>query len=201
MKMIKTITSTALLLCATSLAQATVVIQSYASNTGFDFDYGTWPGQLTLSTTGIEIAGTATNSGGGGNNLSPLDLTGESTLEITAQILPGNASSNFNVILFTTPGTTPGVSSGYQFSFADFNGASFTNVGLSLASPTFNGANGPADLSNITQIQIQGTFADTNAFALKVQSVQAVPEPANIALVLGTSFLGFVIFRRRILQR
>lgn len=164
---------------------------------GLDFTYVNWDGQATLTATGLEIAGTATASGGGGAGIATTNLSGEDLLRIFVKTLPGNTVPTFNVIL-TSPGN---LASGYTFSTSGLN-SEYQSVTASILAPTFVGfgADGPADLANITGFQLQGSFANADALALgfaRIEAASAIPEPSSFASVAALGALALAGARRR----
>lgn len=167
-----------LFLLATLMVRADTDICSYQDDAGFGFLYGSWKDQTTPTPDGVIIGGEANLRGGGGNNLLPaLNLSDESTLEITFEILPDNEAQTFNILLRTRTGSGDQdyKSTRYSFYIAYLSTSTTRTMSLPLKpSPDASGENGPVDLTQVDQIQIQGDYANaTDAIKLKVIKVVA----------------------------
>lgn len=187
--------TTTLLVTPVHQAGATIMLSDF-QGTGFDFEYGSWSGQISTNPTHVTVTGTATESGGAGVNLSTaLDLSSYSSsgyIQIEVRLISGNLANNFNVNLFTDGSNY----NGYQFSTAGLNTSTFTTLTLNLNSPTFTV--GTIDWTNITQFQIQGDFSSTDLLKLEFRNVQVVPEPSTWTLLaIGAGALVVVMACRR----
>jgi hypothetical protein len=177
------IKSLALLCAFAATASAAVVIKDFQGSGTFDYDYLSWLNQPVPTATGIEVGGTATASGGAGGFFSALSLTGYTDLVVSAKLLPGNAATGFNVVLFSAPG----VSSAYQFSTSTLN-SGYQSLSTSLLTPFFT-VGGGANLAAINQFEIQGNFDGSTALGLGFSTITAVPEPSTIMAALGLTGL------------
>ena len=173
-------------------ANAQIMLNDF-QNSGFDFAYDSFTGNITQNPTFISI--NATEQGGAGSTVS-LDLSSyypSGQIQIEARLIAGNAADNFNVILFTTP-DPGGIKSGYQFSTASLNTSTFTTLTANLNAPTF--FSGTMDWSSIVQYQLQGDYSTTDNFRIEFRNLQVVPEPA--AVVIALLGLGGLVVARRI---
>ena len=171
-------------------ARAAVMLNDF-QNTGFEFDYGSFTGNITVNPTYISISN-ATEQGGAGTNgswdLSTYYPSGQ--VRIQARLISGNLADNFNVILATNPGTDYHL---YQFSTASLNTSTFTTLTFNLNAPTFS--SGTMDWANITQYQLQGDYSTTDNFSIEFRNLEVVPEPTTWALLAGS--LTFLVIARR----
>ena len=166
----------ALALCHT--ASADVLIKSFTNEADFGYTYGSWEGQTQVSPTGVTIGGSATARGGAGSYLkTPLDLSGESSLEVTVRPYPSNAVSHFNLLLKTHFGSGDNdfYTSRYTFTLPPSSDGAFVKIRVSLdPSKATSGEFGPIKLSKVNELQIQGNYAnDTDAFNLIFWEVRA----------------------------
>jgi hypothetical protein len=174
-------------------SQAAVVL-SDLNGVASSFDYNSFTGNTVSGPTStfFSVVTPANQFGGVGFNISPINLTGEPLLEVSARIGSGNANSDFNVLLQDADGTLVG----YSFSASSFNTSTFTTATRPIATPDFTlntGTTPGLDVSNITQFQFQGDFSGSALvpFAFDFDNIAAVPEPATLgvlavcAVVLG----------------
>jgi hypothetical protein len=166
----------AIALC--SVSHADVLIQSFTNEGNFGYVYGSWKGQTQTGPLGLEIEGSATASGGGGTYFkAPLDLSDESSLEITLQQLPSNKVRQFNLLLKTQFGSGEAdyYISRYTFTLPSSKVSAFVKVSVALDPASVTAGNsGPVDLSKVNEFQIQGNYAnDTDAFHLVLWEVRA----------------------------
>ena len=130
--------------------------------------------------------------------LAPINISGLSLLQVSAELLQGNTAPNFQITLFDDIGL--GVT------------ASFATASLSLGSFTTLTANldfaaASVDPTHLAGFQISGGLfggTDTLSFALDrlavAAPVSAVPEPATYGLVAALA-LGVVVGVRRLRPR
>jgi hypothetical protein len=122
--------------------------------------------------------------------LTPLDISGNTNLDISARLLPGNAAATFTVSLFDSLGE----SAFAVFSTAAFAGLNFITISEVLTfSPGFN----PSDLAFF---QISGGVsggANPLNLALNNLAVTPVPEPATYGAFAGLALVALVVLKRR----
>jgi hypothetical protein len=173
----------------------TYVLDNFNSGTATGaVDTGTsWNGQITQNATTLTVGGTAKSDSGWFYNFAlPVDLTGYSLLEITAQRDSGHATGFLAVTFSDDTG------SGFQTIYFDTNlfaiGAQ-TTVTLPVA--------WTIDSTIIAGWNIGGgeTSPGTTAFRMTFDNMAltnaAIPEPSTYAAILGAMALGFVAYRRR----
>lgn len=158
---------------------ADTTIISYEQDRDFDFLYGSWKKQTNPTKEGLVIEEAATPSGGGGNNIMvPLDLTGAKFLEISFYMLSGNQVKTFNVMLLSK--TTPYSDEYHSSRYSIFPGTSYSENLLTIKvlldpATAVSGKLGPVDLSHVSQIQLQGNYANNDdAFQIQFVDVRAV---------------------------
>lgn len=171
---------------------------------GNTFFYGSWEvaGSTEGSTapfTGITNVGgvlsitgtTPTNSSTSGVEFffpSYAGIGSNTLLSVTAQTLPGNASTSFQITL---------VDSGANLAFAtfatsDFPNGSYTTLSSSLTMQSgFN--SGEIDSFRISGAQVGGTAT----FNVSFDHISAIPEPSTYAAILGLAAMGVVAWKRR----
>lgn len=174
-------------------ASGTVMLRDF-QGTGFDFEYGSFSGNVSTNPTYVSVVN-ATESGGAGVNLTPLNLSSyvsSGYLSIEVRLGSGNLANNFNVNLFTDSSNYVG----FQFSTSSLNTSTFTTLTLNLNTPTFTV--GTIDWTNITQFQIQGDYSSTDNFSLDFRNLEVIPEPNSLILLsLGLAWLVLLRARRK----
>jgi hypothetical protein len=165
-------------LTAISQLQGDVLIRSYANDHEFAYTYGAWLDQVKSGPSGVQIGPNATARGGAGNYFKiPIDLSGESVLELTIRSLPGNAVQNLNVLLRTRfgPGDNDFYSSRYSLLIPKSASEAYVKVQLPLGTrKATSGEFGPVNLTSVNEVQIQGNYAsDSKALHLSIWEVRA----------------------------
>jgi hypothetical protein len=179
----------AALAAATVSAHATLVIESF-QGTGFGYEYLSWVGQTTVNPAFVQVAGSATEQGGAGSIIGPLNLqpyvSVNANIQVDARLVTGNQADNFNIILQSSASDLVG----YQFSASLLDLLNFTTVSLPLTSPSFS--SGTIDWTAVNGFQIQGDFNGNEPFAMQFANLQ-VPEPSTALLIA----IGFALLAAR----
>ena len=192
-------------LCSTNASAQTVIhLEDFTVNQTPLFDFGAFAGNTSFSPLGLltNIPASADSFGGiGVAPLAPVDLTGTTSIELTAQVEPGNMSAI--VVSIREAADAAGVI-GEFFSFtvpaSAFAGGGFQTVSIDPTSgfngDTTNGIlDGPLDNSGV-----QTPFGGVDSQSFTVQSIAflgdapAVPEPGSLVALLS---LGTVAALRR----
>ena len=196
-------------LCAASSATAQVVLQNFSSfvspNTVF---YGSW--ELTGDPFGTTSPRSTFSQGAGFYNFiggtnddesgvfftfnSPLNITGNTLLQLSARTLAGNTAPGFEVILFDTTGDVASAA----FTTGEFVGAGFTTIQIPLIAPGL-------DFTNLAGFQITGNKVAGSALLniafdnLQVAApgvVGAVPEPSTYGIFGALALVGVTLVAR-----
>ncbi len=152
----------------------------------------TWSGSLVQNGTFASIGSPATDFGDYRSlTFSAIDISGLSTVSITARLDSGNTATGFTVNLISGSGSA--FASAY-FDASLFNTGSFVTVTTAWVD---GGSFNPASL-RAWQIT-GGSPSSTTNFRMSFDSlsVSAVPEPATYAGFFGLAALGFCVLRRR----
>ena len=192
------------LCCTNASAQSTIYLEDFTTNQTPLFDFGAFAGNTSFSAAGLltDIPASADSFGGiGVAPVVPISLAGLTSIELTAQVEPGNMS---DIVVSIREAAVGAQAMGEFFSFTvpatSFTpGAGFQTVSID---PTtgFNGdvANGILD-GPLDNSGIQSPFGGTAAQSFTVQSIEfiggpAVPEPGSLAVLLS---LGSIVALRR----
>jgi len=179
-----------------SQVQAQDLVINDFQDSGFEFDYGSWTGNLTIGPDFLTV--NATESGGGGANsfqsASSLSLSPGPTyfIEIDVRKVSGNLADAFNVILEDGDGTM----AGWKFDLSTVDEIEFHTLNKTLTPDFFNPpskgtADGVFDQSSIVGWQVQGDFSSEDTLALQFKNLVIIPEPSSLAL-LATGILGLI---------
>ncbi len=186
--------------CSMNLSHAFYLDYDLTSNNNFDFDYGSWTGDITPGPAFITIGtSSATTSGGAGFNVGSIDITPTNPnnyIRISARLQPGHNGSDIRLVLasgatdfnvWAAPATL-------------FNTTTFTTVDILLSTPPVF-TSGTFDPTNITSFQIQGDFFSPGDFRIEVERMQLIPEPHHVTL-LGLVILlaGLPLVKRKLQQ-
>lgn len=136
---------------------------------------------------------------GGSNDISaaalhffdtPLDISGLTLLEVSAQILAGNAAELFKITLIDSIGIgAEAIFSATVFTSAGF----FTATGNLTFDPLF-------DQTSVVGFQISGTAVggvDALNLAVNQVSIVAVPEPSTYGAIAAVMLVGVALLRRK----
>jgi hypothetical protein len=200
-------------LTATTRSHAAVQITDFSTTNAMTLAFGgsTWagPNQFQFFTSGavqgqevVPISGgSPTVSGGAYRDGLSLDLTGQTTLELTACLLPLNQAVFVQVTLFDADGTHARL----DFPTSSFNTSSFTVASTSFSTATITAAGSAPglNLATITAYQIQGDYYDLGGAANarfqmqfdQLGATMTVPEPTVTLLI--TVGLVSAAFRRQ----
>jgi len=172
----------------------------FAGSTNFDFDYGTWTGNVTPGAGYITIdTGANGTDGGAGFNLSGVDVTltpaANTYMVIRARLLPTHNGTSINLILATSP-------TDYEVWFipaSSFNTTTFTTVLIPLSTPSNLQFGSGVTLTNVNSYQVQGNYSNTADFDIEIEYMSIIPEPNEFAVftLLALGIFG-VVFRKRI---
>ncbi|MEI9865761.1 MAG: PEP-CTERM sorting domain-containing protein, partial [Limisphaerales bacterium] len=169
--------------------------------TGLTGTYADWT-SATITQNATSLSVISTQFGGGWMvPTSPTFINGvaggETTLQLTIDIQPGNAANGINVVLFSGAGAN----AGFSFNLTGLSGTQVLTRNLLV--PDFYNAGSLAtwDPSQIgTQMHIQGNFANNNALNISfadLSTVTPVPEPATLALAGLGGMAMLTLYRRR----
>ena len=124
---------------------------------------------------------------------APVNITGFSLLQLSAELLKGNTASSFDIALFDQDGN----STHATFLTSSLSLAGFTTLNANLDFTGFH----PTEVSSF---RISGDVfggADTLSIALNnlavAAPISAVPEPSTYGLFAALALAGVVGFRRR----
>lgn len=121
---------------------------------------------------------------------APLDITGFSLLEISAQLVAGNTAPTFTVVLFDSLG---------ESAFATYSTGAFATPGFFTINTdlTFSPGFNTADVSSfLLSGNIPGGTATLN-LAVSNLAVTAVPEPSTYGIGAALVLVGIALARRK----
>ncbi len=183
-------------------AQTLDTFSSFGSESGTTTFYGDWtsgsgaPAATFVQGSGVYTVKGVSDSDRSGVAFQPpsdFNLTGDSTLSLTAELAAGNTADSISVILFDGSG----LSSSATFILSTFNATTYTTQTSTLFAQ--NGFN----LANVQSFKITGNNPGADGSVavtfdqLAATQGSAIPEPSTYAAILGTVALGFVMLRRR----
>lgn len=120
----------------------------------------------------------------------PLDITGLTLLEVSAQTLAGNTAPTFTIALFDSLGE----SAFGTFATAGFLAPGFVTLHTAL---TFTGGFDATDVSSfLISGNVPGGTATLN-LAVDQVSIVAVPEPSTYGAIAAVMLVGIVAWRRK----
>ncbi len=181
------------LAAALNVNAATVLVSDFG--TGFAPGFGDWFDGNAFTSSGVggttSFTAPATDGGSFIEFTTIPDLTGFTTVAVTARVDAGNAS-NFTVLFYSAP---------TEFASADFTAAEFTGS-FTTVTKTLSFTAGYDPVNLIGYGINGGTPSGTSFFRYTFDSISTstpvvVPEPSTYASLAGVVVLGFVAYRRR----
>ena len=161
-------------------AATTSVVLNDFNNVGLSGVYENWSsGTITYSATDMRVQ--AGDFGGGWMNLgTPLDATGQTTLEVALDVNAGNVADEFNIVLIDADGTER------VYHFTDLVVGDDQILSLNLDDWSQDNAAGSIaglDISALVSFHLQGTFSNGNPGLWMDLTFD------NIALTGGTTYI------------
>lgn len=188
------------LLVFTARCEASYLNYSFAGFNTFDFDYGSWTGDITPGASYITVGNTlADNFGGAGFGFAPISATAtppaSTFLVVSARLLSTHSGGDIRLSLGSNMGADYTV---WSAPASLFNTTTFTTVYIPLSTPpAFVGGLG-VDLNAIDSIQIQGDYFSPGNFRVEFESLALIPEPhyAMVTMLLSAVLTMIAWYRR-----
>ena len=192
----------AFLFCFSQVGKCIIYAErDFSGNTNFDYDFGTWTGNITPGASFITInTGTNGSNGGAGFGFAPEDITltpaANTYLVIRARLLSSHNPAN---PIQLSLGSSPTDYSVWSIPASAFNTTTFTTVLVSIATtPVFT--EGTLNLAAVTNFQVQGNYGNRDDFDIEIEYMAIIPEPHQVAAAT-LLLLGLVLrWRKRLLN-